>query len=95
MGRVNPWIFLLCGLALTAGACAFEPEKQWYKPAASYTVADFRRDEVACTKNRKLDEECLKQRGWTSLSGDVDKTRPKTLEEQERERKNVTPSVRY
>jgi hypothetical protein len=58
-------------LALGCVACASQPERQWYKPGdPNYTQADFRRDEAACTRNRVLDEECLKQRGWVPLSAD-------------------------
>ena len=58
-------------LALSLGACSLDPEKQWYKPNGSYTSADFDRDSKACTKDRVLSEDCLKQRGWVPLSGDI------------------------
>jgi hypothetical protein len=52
-------------------ACAsLEPERQWYKPGGNYTIAEFKQDQAACTKNRVLDEGCLKQRGWIPLTGD-------------------------
>jgi hypothetical protein len=56
----------LFGIAIVA--CSSAQEKQWYRPGGSYTVADFQRDEKACTKNRELDEECLKGLGWVPLS---------------------------
>jgi hypothetical protein len=62
---------LTLALALSLTACTSDPEKQWYKPAGNYTTAEFERDSTACTKSGKLDEECLKQRGWVSLSGDI------------------------
>jgi hypothetical protein len=77
MRRVLLLVIALSGLP----ACSsLTPEKQWYKPGQSYTVADFERDRTACTKDRVLDEECLKARGWTALSGDEYKppTRPIT-----------------
>jgi hypothetical protein len=58
-------------LALSLGACSLDPEKQWYKPNGNYTSADFDRDSKACTKDRVLIEDCLKQRGWVPLSGDI------------------------
>jgi hypothetical protein len=64
-------VVLALGLALSLGACSLDPEKQWYKPAGNYSTAEFDRDSKACTKNRQLDEECLKQRGWVPLSGDI------------------------
>ncbi len=63
-------VFLLAATLLAPAACTFEPEKQWYKPGGNYTIAEFKQDQAACTKNRVLDEECLKQRGWIWLSGD-------------------------
>ncbi|HEV2055153.1 MAG TPA: hypothetical protein VGV06_08270 [Methylomirabilota bacterium] len=66
-------ILLLPVAALTLAACSSsEPDRQWYKPNVDYTAADFERDRLACTdKKKKLDEECLKQRGWASLGGDI------------------------
>ena len=61
--------------ALALAACALfsgEPEKQWYKPNADYTAADFERDRVVCTDKKKLlDEDCMKQHGWATLGGDI------------------------
>ena len=98
MRSVSRWPSVLCAVLLTASACSVEADRQWYKPGQSYTVADFRRDETACTKDRKLDEACLRQRGWVSLSGDPS-PKPKTLEEQERERRGNMQSpgggIRY
>ena len=66
-------ILLLPAAALVLAACSSsESERQWYKPNVDYTAADFERDRVACTdKKKKLDEECMKQRGWVALSGDI------------------------
>jgi hypothetical protein len=50
--------------------CSSTPDKQWYKPSANYTVAEFKHDRDECTKDRQLDEECLKQRGWIPLTSD-------------------------
>jgi hypothetical protein len=61
-------ILFLALVVASSAACSSGPEKEWYKPGASYTVADFQRDENACTTNRVLDEECLKGRGWVPLS---------------------------
>ncbi len=67
-------ILLLPVAALTLAACSSssDSDKQWYKPNVDYTTADFERDRLACTdKKKKLDEECLKQRGWIALGGDI------------------------
>ena len=68
-------IFLLLIAVLSLVACGGR-EKQWYKPNQNYTVAEFQRDEAACTKDGVLDEECLKQRGWIAISADRDKPPP-------------------
>lgn len=65
---------LLPVAALVLAACSSsESEKQWYKPNVDYTAADFERDRVACTDKKKkvLDEDCMKQRGWAALGGDI------------------------
>jgi hypothetical protein len=70
-------ILLLATLPLSLYACSLEPEKQWYKANSNYTVADFQRDQAACTKNRVVDEDCLRGRGWVPLSGDDTKPVPR------------------
>lgn len=39
-----------------------------------YTVQEFRRDHAECTRDKKLDEECMRRRGWVDLSASGDKT---------------------
>jgi hypothetical protein len=68
-------LILLLALVPLLPACA-SPEKQWYKPGVEYTVTDFRRDRTACEKSGKLDEECLRQRGWVPLSTDAERAAP-------------------
>jgi len=60
-------------IILIASACGPATDKQWYKPNADYTAADFERDRVNCTpkKSSALDEQCMKDKGWLSLSGDT------------------------
>jgi hypothetical protein len=59
-------------IILIASACGSATDKQWYKPNADYTAADFERDRLECTpKKKSLDETCLKDKGWLPLSGDV------------------------
>jgi len=73
MSRMRRLSVLLLLAALILAACgSSESDKQWYKPNADYTAADFDRDRVACTDKKKvLDEECMKQRGWVALGGDI------------------------
>ena len=66
-------MFLLAITTLSLGACASETAKQWYKPGDNYTVAEFQRDQTACTKSRVLDEACLRERGWVAITADDDK----------------------
>ncbi len=70
MALVAHRILLLVLLLLPLSACESGADKQWYKPGRDYTVAEFQRDQAECTKNRVLDEQCLKQHGWVPLSGD-------------------------
>ncbi|HEV8533954.1 MAG TPA: hypothetical protein VGT00_21230 [Methylomirabilota bacterium] len=68
------YLFLLAlVIILIASACGPATDKQWYKPNADYTAAEFERDRVACSpkKNNVLDETCMKERGWLPLSGDT------------------------
>ncbi len=71
MNRLTP---LLALTALVLAACASPgSDRQWYKPNANYTAADFERDRVACTdkKTKILGDECMQQRGWASLGADI------------------------
>jgi len=53
---------------LIASACGSATDKQWYKPNADYTAADFERDRVECTpKKQSLDETCLRDKGWPAV----------------------------
>jgi hypothetical protein len=62
----------VAALALAACSSSADSAKQWYKPNVDYTAADFERDRLACTdKKKKLDEDCMKQRGWAALGGDI------------------------
>jgi hypothetical protein len=69
--RTLLWVLIA---ASTVTACGRGPDKQWYKPGVDYTVADFQRDRAACEKDGRLDEACLRARGWAPLS--LDKEAP-------------------
>ncbi len=66
-------ILLLPAATLALAACSSSGSgKQWYKPNVDYTAADFERDRLACTDKKKvLDEDCMKERGWDALGGDI------------------------
>src|SRR5437867_7738336 len=55
------------GIAIVASGCATE-EREWMKLDQKYTTAEFRRDLAACTIKGKLDEECMKARGWVAVA---------------------------
>ena len=64
--------FGLLTVVLTIGfwGCAREPERQWYKIGQPYTLAEFERDKAACTREKKLDFDCMRGRGWVDVSPD-------------------------
>ena len=76
MTAVMRRVSLLTIAALSLTACASGPEQQWYKAGGAYTVAEWERDEKACTVNRVVDESCLKERGWIPISADPGKPPP-------------------
>jgi len=63
------WLLLILATVTLVG-CSSEHDRQWYKPGASYTVDEFKRDRDACTTKNELDEQCLKERGWVPLTSD-------------------------
>ncbi len=79
MSAVTRRTLLIAGALISMGlfslaGCALEPERQWYKPNQDISAAELKRllqrDYAECSKNRVLDESCMHQRGWVSLSGD-------------------------
>lgn len=66
------WTLALFAAGLLA-ACATTDERDWMKVNEQYTVADFRRDHAACTKSGKLDDACMRSRGWVDVSRQVEK----------------------
>lgn len=78
MAAVARRILLLAAVSLGVLACSSKPETQWYKPGP-YTVSEFERDRAGCTKDRQLDEACLRQRGWIPLTGDRQDKPPEGL----------------
>lgn len=61
------------GLAMTLridSDMATADDSLWYKPGGNYTTAEFNRDRDGCMKDKKLDRECLKAKGWVPVSPD-------------------------
>jgi hypothetical protein len=76
MTAVTRTVLCVVVAAGLATACGPASDKQWYKPGADYTVAEFNRDRAACEKNGRLDEACLRERGWAPLTLDKEKPPP-------------------
>lgn len=60
---------MLLGIAMVMAACSAETERQWMKVNEKYTTAEFRRDLAECSKSGKLDEACMRSRGWVDVTG--------------------------
>jgi hypothetical protein len=54
--------------ALLAGAGCASDDRQWLKLNEKYTTEDFRRDHAACSKGGKLDDTCMRSRGWVAVN---------------------------
>jgi hypothetical protein len=66
MSRTIVQIATLVAL-LAAGGCASD-DRQWMKLTEKYTTEEFRRDHAACTKGGKLDDACMRGRGWVAVN---------------------------
>jgi len=58
----------LGALLVLAGCGSGRDSRQWMKLNQNYTTEDFRRDHVACTTNKGLDDACMRSRGWVDVS---------------------------
>jgi hypothetical protein len=61
---------LMLGLllvALVTSACGTD-NREWMKLDQNYTTAEFRRDLRQCTVNGKLEDDCMKARGWVAVT---------------------------
>lgn len=78
---------LLLGVVLSVplAGCAGET-REWMKVGQSYTVQEFRRDHAECTRNDKLDEVCMRSRGWVDVNPKAEKAEkaPETLQDPKR-----------
>ncbi|KRT72860.1 MAG: hypothetical protein XU13_C0019G0047 [Candidatus Rokubacteria bacterium CSP1-6] len=62
--------FLLLLLLGSTFGCGTGDERRWQKMGVEYTTVEFNRDVDACTRNKKLDDECMKARGWVPMNPD-------------------------
>jgi hypothetical protein len=63
--RLGP---ILTAAALLAGAGCASDDRQWLKLNEKYTTEEFQRDHAACSKSGKLDDACMRQRGWVAVN---------------------------
>ena len=59
---------ILAAAALLAAAGCASDAREWLKLNEKYTTEDFRRDHAACSKGGKLDEACMRGRGWVAVN---------------------------
>jgi hypothetical protein len=58
---------LTVGALLAAAGCSSD-DRQWLKLNQKYTTQEFQRDHAACSKSGKLDEACMRERGWVAVN---------------------------
>lgn len=63
-----PTILFGLGLAVVLAGCASDDDREWMKISEKYTTEEFRRDYAECSKGGKLDEDCMKGRGWVAVT---------------------------
>jgi hypothetical protein len=64
------WVLIGACLAAALTGCASDT-RQWMKvdqKYTTYTTEEFRRDYRECSPGGKLDDECMKSRGWVAVS---------------------------
>lgn len=69
-------IVIALGLAVLLAGCGSTDERQWMKIGERYTVEEFRRDHAACSRSGKLDDACMRERGWVAVNPRVEKVEP-------------------
>jgi hypothetical protein len=58
----------IAALALLASAGCASDERQWLKLDTRYTTEEFQRDHAACSRRGKLDEACMRSKGWIAVN---------------------------
>ena len=58
-------VLVLTAFALSA--CGSDT-REWMKLEQTYTTAEFQRDLKECTVKGKLDDDCMKARGWVAVT---------------------------
>jgi hypothetical protein len=70
--RILTASFGITFLILLAG-CGSTDERQWMKINESYTVADFQRDVATCSNKDKINDDCMRSRGWVAVTPRAEK----------------------
>jgi hypothetical protein len=65
---MRPLVTLLALMLPFAATSCTKAEREWMKPGERYTAEEFRRDHAACSNKGKLDEACMRGRGWVDVS---------------------------
>jgi hypothetical protein len=58
---------VVVSVALATCACGSDT-REWMKLDSNYTTAEFQRDIKECTVKGKLDDDCMKARGWVAVT---------------------------
>jgi hypothetical protein len=66
MPRTIVQVVILVAVLSVAG-CASD-DRQWMKLSGKYTTEEFRRDHATCSKSGKLDDTCMRDRGWVAVN---------------------------
>ena len=61
---------VVLGLLVAAPALAgcVTDEREWMKLNEHYTTEDFTRDRKVCTRDGKIDDACMRGRGWVAVN---------------------------
>ena len=75
-GMRSEAILIALGLAAILEGCSGGDDREWMKISEKYTTEEFRRDYAECTRGGKLDEECMKRRGWVAVTAPKQEDKP-------------------
>jgi len=80
-------------IGLVVWGCASD-DRQWMKVGEKYTAAEFRRDYAECSRSGKLDDACLRSRGWVDVKAGKPEEKPEP-ESYRQQRGKITPGQAY
>jgi hypothetical protein len=68
--------FLGVAAAALFTACTASDNREWMKVNERYSVEEFRRDHAECSRSGKLDDACMRSRGWVDVRGNTSDRAP-------------------